>query len=294
MNRGVWQVIVLPGLARHVSLGMSRLAWTLPLRLAWLASLAACSSGVAPWSPGLRRELTDHDYTVYSAWLLTQRSRPGIVLVDDRTTSTSYRGLSEIWSSPLVPEPFVCPAEPGGLVTPPPVTLPPQPWVTPSAACASGGHPVPASSQSPTRDEASQDQRVQQELSLPLEPNLTGAAYRLVHDPVPEDLMRQAGLMVAFSRVGFDSRLQVATFQVLVAPVYGGRVSDAAAYRVWVERTGVRWDLVELELVGPVGVLNTALPVGTGMTMTCDSTHTTNCVWPPGPIPVPLPLPRPR
>jgi hypothetical protein len=280
---------------------MSRLARTLALRLAWLASLAACSSGVAPLSPGLRRELTGYDYAVYSAWLFAQRSR-GMVLVDDRTTSTSYPGLSVIRSSVIYQQPVVCPVgprptvPPPTIVPPPVVVPPPPPVVTPPPACgAPGGQPIPVGPQSPAREEASQDQRVQQEASAPLEPDLKGAVYRLVRDPVPEGLMRQAGLIVAFSRAGFDSRLEVATFQVLLAPVYGGGVSDAAAYRVWVERTGTRWELVEVELIGPVGVVNTEpASVGTPTVMTCDSTRTTNCMWPPGTIPVPLPLPRPK
>jgi hypothetical protein len=283
--------------------GMSRLDRTLLPRLAWLAwlaSLVACSSGVeAPWSPSLRQELTGYDYAAYSAWLLAHHPPSGgMVLVDDRTTSTSYPGLSVIRVSEVPVEiAVVCPAQPGAIVTPQGVVPPPPPAVSPTAACGTlGGQPIPVGSQSPARDEASQDLRVQRELSLPLERHLTGAVYRLVHEPIPEDLLRQAALVVAFSRVGFDSHPEVATFEVLRAPVVGGVASSAAAYRVWVERPGMRWKLAEEELVGPVVVwtTTTTVPLGNPPTMTCDSTHTTNCIWPPGPIPFPLPLPRPK
>lgn len=221
---------------------MPRFAQSLSLQLTWLASLVACSSGVAPLSPGLRRELTVYDYAAYSAWLATQRSRPGMVLVDDRTTSSSYGGLSEIVRPAVTRVSGGCGAEPGVIATPPGV-VPPPPVVTSA--------------------------------------------------PVPADLLRQAGLIVAFSRVGFDSRLEVATFQALLAPVHGGWATDAAEYRVWVERTGTRWELVEVELTEPVAV-NVGPGVATPADMTCDSTHTADCVRPPTPVPVPLPLPRPR
>jgi hypothetical protein len=273
---------------------MSRLAWTPPLRLArlaWLASLVACSSGVAPWAPGLRRDLTGHDYAAYSAWLFAQHPRPGMVLVDGRTTSTSYLGLSVFF--PQGPVVVVGP----GQIAPPTGVVPPQPVVFPSLVAAFGSQAISAGSGSPAQDEAAQDQRVQQELSLPLEPKLTGAAYRLVDDPVPADLLGQAGLIVAFSRVGFDRHQRVATFQVLLAPVAGGVVSSAGAYRVWLERPGLRWKLAGAESVETTVVVwttTTPVPVGTPPTMICDSTHTTNCFWPPGPAPMPLPLPRPR
>ncbi len=263
------------------------------LRLAGSIWLVACSEGAeAPWAPRLRSELTLYDYAVYSAWLAAQVPGTGLVLVDDKTTSTTYPGLSLISI-----EPADCQNQ--GVGVPPPAVVPPPVVPTPAdTAPMSCGAALPVmtlrDASLPSHDEAARDQGVQQELSLPLEPRLTGASYQLVHDPVPGSLMQRARLVLAFSRVGFDRRLEVATFRALQAPVGdGGVVGPGTEYTVWARRTGSRWEVTEAH-GRPSDPGGSTAPVGTVLVMTCDSSRTTDCIPVPVPIPIPWPLPLPR
>ncbi len=138
-----------------------------------------------------------------------------------------------------------------------------------------------------------QDYQVQQELSLPLERRLRGAVYALVHDPVPGDLLSRARLILAFSRVGFDSRREVATFRVLQAAVGSGGVpGQVVEYAVWAERRERSWELAEVQEVpsspGLIGI------IANPPSAICDSVRTSGCIRPPGPVPIPLPLRPPK
>ncbi len=240
--------------------------------LLWLALGAlsvACGSHVeAPWAPELRHELNAYDYAVYSAWL-ARGSVAGTVLIDDLTLSVGHQGVA-----PLRQGPWVGVSEPAIPVpmARAPSTLPPDP--------------------SDSRDQAQKDLWLQQELSLPLERRLKGAVYDLVHDPVPADLLSSAKLILAFSRIGFDSRLEVARFSVLqMARGEWGWSAQLAGYAVWAERREGRWEVTEVQDVSPGSLVPV---VGEPLVVICDSvTVTTTTTTPPclGPVVIPIPLP---
>ena len=198
--------------------------------------LLACSDdGLSPWPPGVRRELTAQDYAVYSAWLTAYQPRGGgIVLVDDRTTGGGYPGLSLVsrWvgTHGTVTEPPVQTCATNEVCPVPPVPTPPDVGPEPS-------------------DEASEDFRLQQELSLPLERRLTGAVYDLVRDPIPEDLLAGARLVLAFSRVGFDSRVGRARFRVVQAVRGDWGWMPPIGFDAWSEKRGPHWALTEVREV---------------------------------------------
>lgn len=212
------------------------------IRLSPWASLLAVlvlgcqDDGLAPWVPGLRRNLTAEDYAVYSAWLTANRPRGGgVVLVDDRTTGNGYQGLSVVsagWLEPNVP------VVGDGLI---PACLPGYPCVSPPPPVA-----VP-----PSGDEATQDFWLQREVSAPLEPRLEGAVYDLVRDPVPEDLLSVARLVVSFSRVGFDSEARVAAFEVVQARRGDWGWFRPVHYAVRAEKPARWWVLVDVVELPP-------------------------------------------
>ena len=208
----------------------NRVTRTIPLLATLL--IACTDDGLSPWVAGLRRDLTAEDYAVYSAWLAAYRPRGGrVVLVDDRTTGSGYPGLSLVsrWvpSRVSVSNPAIQTCAPNQLCPVPPVPTPPD--------------PAPELS-----DEASVDLRLQQEWSLPLERRLKGAVYDLVHDPVPEDLLAGARLVLAFSRVGFDSHAKIATFRVTQVVRGDWGWVGPVQYEVWSEKPAGQWVLTHV------------------------------------------------
>lgn len=185
--------------------------------------LAACDFGrpSEPWVPTPRHELTAYDYAVYSAWLETRVPKlGGSLLVDDQTLSGGYPGvapLAQITRVQRVPQ----------LVAPVTVSGAPPRIVGPRA-------------------EALQDFALQQWVTLPLERRFRYSPYDLVRDPVPHDLLERARMIVGFSRVGFDSKVLMATFEVSeLTKGESGDWASAKLVTVWVAHLAGRWEVVE-------------------------------------------------